>query len=452
MVKKIYFITKQLSPDLKILATPMSTATSSTSVLAMKHVWNSPPDAEKVYDVVFAELMTRFVYEGVDYVMVQADSDAMIMTAPPHAVGAALNANAARQANHEKSVAKVGEHSRKAMGILMGLFHPDCNAHRSLTTWYAEALPGLTVLQRRRKDFNFRNAFVKWQAEYKPDKQYNLDTIQKTWEGLSDRSISFAEYWGQYHKYKKEMTDIGHPPTVEKEYEVLRGAVTNPNLRQFVIQLNLPPVRRISLDEFFENCLYVVRTSKELDSGRSNGNGKRKAEGEPIVGRAVTIQRRSTDQDGGEIPCYRCGETGHYKYDKFSGARCAATKCTLCHSFIGSDTHNARGCCNRSNQVFSNGNFSAGKSKSAGAKGGERTVTKANPSQGKSKKMKSGVGKEKTSHYGPGSEVSSSSSVSSIPKELQQMRAMLAQMESAHARSQNASARRAVTSAEDSDN
>ena len=61
----------------------------------------------------------------------------------PHAVGAALNANAARQANHEKSVAKVGEHSRKAMGILMGLFHPDCNAHRSLTAWYAEALPGL---------------------------------------------------------------------------------------------------------------------------------------------------------------------------------------------------------------------------------------------------------------------------------------------------------------------
>ena len=75
------------------------------------------------------------------------------------------------------------------MGILMGLFHPDCNAHRSLTTWYAEILPGLTPLQTRREDFNFRNAFEKWQGEYKPNKQYNLDTILKTWEALSDREF-----------------------------------------------------------------------------------------------------------------------------------------------------------------------------------------------------------------------------------------------------------------------
>ena len=72
---------------------------------------------------------------------------------------------------------KVNEQARKAMGILMGLFHPDCNAHRSLTTWYAEILPGLIPLQARRKDFNFRNAFEKWLGEFKPNKQYNLDTI-----------------------------------------------------------------------------------------------------------------------------------------------------------------------------------------------------------------------------------------------------------------------------------
>ena len=30
----------------------------------------------------FAELMTRFVYEGVDYVANEADSDAMVMPAP----------------------------------------------------------------------------------------------------------------------------------------------------------------------------------------------------------------------------------------------------------------------------------------------------------------------------------------------------------------------------------
>ena len=131
----------------------MSTATSSTAptaaVLAMKLVWDSPPDAELVYDTIFAELMTRFVYEGVDYVANEADSDAMVMPAP---AGPVSNANATRQANHEKSVIKVNEQARKAMGILMGLF------------------------------------------------QYNLDTILKTWEALSGRDVSFAVFWGQYQK------------------------------------------------------------------------------------------------------------------------------------------------------------------------------------------------------------------------------------------------------------
>ena len=430
------------------MSTATSTSAPTAAVLAMKLMWNSPPDAEMVYDVVFAELMTRFVYEGVDYVANEVDSDAMVMPAP---AGPASNANATRFANHERSVIKVNEQARKAMGLLMGLFHPDCNAHRSLTAWYAEVLPGLTPLQSRRKDFNFRNAFEKWQVEYKPNKQYNLDTILKTWEALTDRDVSFAVFWGQYQKYRKEMEDIGHAPTVEKEYEMLRKAVTNPNLKSIVIKLNLPPAKRISLDDFFEDCLYVVRTSKELDTGRDNGNGKRKANGEPIVGRAVTIQKRSLYQDVGDIACYRCGELGHLKYDKMTGARCQATKCTLCHSFIGTNAHSARGCCSRSNQVFPNGNFSAGKSKSASGRGDNKSGGKSNFSEGKSKKDKRGVGKEKSSHYGPANGVASSTTISSVPKELQQMRALLAQMESNYARSQNVSARRVVTSAEDSD-
>ena len=172
MAKRAYLVTKLLS------CPQMSTSTSSVpsaNVLAMKLVWNSSPDAEKTYDTVFAELMARLVYEGVDYVASEADSDAMVMPAP---AGPASNANAARFANHEKSVIKVNEQARKAMGILMGLFHPDCNAHRSLTEWYAEVLAGLTPLQARRKDYNFRNAFEKWQEEFKPNKQYNLDTIR----------------------------------------------------------------------------------------------------------------------------------------------------------------------------------------------------------------------------------------------------------------------------------
>ena len=195
----------------------------------------------------------------------------------------------------------------------------------------------------------------------------------------------------------------------------------------------------------------MVSTSKELDTGRENGNGKRKAEGEAIVGRAVTIQRRIGDRGIDDLACYRCGEVGHLKTDRVTGANCQATRCTLCHSFIWTNAHSARGCCNRSNQVFPNGNFSAGKSKSAGARGGNKSNGKANSSEGKSKKDKTNSGKEKASHYGPANGVSSTTTISSVPRELQQMRALLAQMESNHARSQNATARRVVTSAEDSD-
>ena len=134
-----------------------------------------------------------------------------------------------------------------------------------------------------------------------------------------------------------------------------------------------------------------------------------------------------------------------------TGEKCQATRCTLCHSFIGTNAHSARGCCNRSNQVFPNGNFSAGKSKSAGSRGKNKSNGKVNSSDGKSKKDKKNYGKEKASHYGPSNGVPSTTTVSSVPRELQQMRALLAQMESNHARSQNVSARRVVTSAEDSD-
>ena len=193
-----------------------------------------------------------------------------------------------------------------------------------------------------------------------------------------------------------------------------------------------------------------MRTSKELNTGRESGNGKRKADGEAIVGRAVTIQRRIGDRGVEDLACYRCGEVGHLKTDRVTGAKCQATRCTLCHSFIGTNAHSARGCCNRSNQFFPNGNFSGGKSNSAGSRG-NKSNGKASSSEGKSKKDKKSVGKEKASHYGPANGTSSTTAVSTVPRELQQMRALLAQMESNHARSQNISARRVVTSAEDSD-
>ena len=58
------------------------------------------------------------------------------------------------------------------------------------------------------------------------------------------------------------------------------------------------------------------------------------------------------------------------------------------------------------------------------------------------------AGKEKSSHYGPNN---GTASATDVPKELQQIRALLAQMESTYARSQGTSARRVVTSREDDD-
>ena len=121
--------------------------------------------------------------------------------------------------------------------------------------------------------------------------------------------------------------------------------------------------------------------------------------------------------------------------------------CTLCHSNIGEDLHDARVCCNRSHQVFAGRNFKSPKQ-------GKREKNNASSTQPKGKRGKRDIGKEKaTNYYGAGNNHSSSTSAtsSSIPKELQQARALVASLEAAyHARSNTASARR-VTSAEDSD-
>ena len=123
--------------------------------------------------------------------------------------------------------------------------------------------------------------------------------------------MPFAEFWGQWHKLYKELEDIGHPPSEEKCYEMLRRSVTNVNLRQFVIQLDLPPAVRLSIASFFEYYLYVTRTQKEFDTG--HGNGKRKQEDETIVGRTVTLLKKSKTDANLEPICWRCGEAGHIR-------------------------------------------------------------------------------------------------------------------------------------------
>ena len=88
----------------------------------------------------------------------------------------------------------------------------------------------------------------------------------------------------------KELEEIGHPPKEEKLYEMLRRSVTNINLRQFVIQFDLPPAVRLTISNFFEYCIYVTRAQKECDTGC--GNGKRRHEEETVVGRTVTLLKK----------------------------------------------------------------------------------------------------------------------------------------------------------------
>ena len=113
-----------------------------------------------------------------------------------------------------------------AMETLMALFEPDCNAHRELAVWYEEDVTANSPSSRkRRKDFNFRNAWVKLHELYRPNKEVNLDTILKRREALTDEEISFASFQGQYTKLIKEMEAIGQPPTEAKRYEMLRRNV-----------------------------------------------------------------------------------------------------------------------------------------------------------------------------------------------------------------------------------
>ena len=133
----------------------------------------------------------------------------------------------------------------------MALFDPNCNAHRELAACYEEVVTANSPsFHKRRKDFNFRNAWSKFHALYRPNKEVNLDTILKRWEGLTDEEMSFAQFHGQYVKLIKEMEVISQPPTEAKRYEMLRRNVKNPHLEYLVLQLSLPEARRIKFDTF----------------------------------------------------------------------------------------------------------------------------------------------------------------------------------------------------------
>lgn len=403
-----------------------STSVTSTTIL---NKWNSSVNAEDTFDVVFAQLKSKMILEGVYHCCDETECDDRISPRPP--LDQQNRASyTSRLSLHTKSVLKLAEQSNKAMGLLMNIFDPDCNCHRELTEWFQADLPFLDDVMRRRKDFNFRNAWENWIENYRPNKEVNLQSLKKKFDGLTDEDLPFAEFAGQYQKLYKDMADIGHPPTVEHCYEMLRNNVKNINLRPMVIQLNLPEARRMPIDEFLENCLYIVRNSKHYDSGR-----KRKAD-ENIVGRTVTVTkpRRESPVDG---ICFRCGEAGHWKFDNVTRERCTAAVCTLCHANIGKGDHDAKTCCQRSQGRF--GTSPKSDSQVRGKSNGQQ-----NNSQRKGKRGKKNTGQENPSHYGPA--VSSTSTAVTVPnaKEASHMRARLALYDAA----QKTSGRR-VTSEED---
>lgn len=340
----------------------MATTTSSTALSSAKLKWNGPLDAEESFEAVMAELKTTLIKESVYHCVSEADSLARLTVRPSFAnVGTAPYAT--QMAAWEKSLKELNDDANKAMGTLMGLLDPECNAHRSLSDWYAENVTaGFPPSRIRRKDYNFRNAWTRFFAVYKPNKQVNLDTILKKWETLTDDGISFSEFTGKYTKLISEMAEIGQPPTEAKRYEMLRTNVKNPHLSHFVVALSLPDLRKISLDQFFEDCNHYLRLNKDKDTGR-----KRKAE--EVLGRTVTVME-SIRKGARSVTCWRCGQHGHLKFNNKEQTACPSTACSICRKYIGSDNHDARSCCDKSSSVFPGGRTSAKKQKTKKGNGG----------------------------------------------------------------------------------
>ena len=92
---------------------------------------------------------------------------------------------------------ELNDDANAAMGTLLALFHPDCNAHRELSSWFEENVTAaLPQHDRGRMDYNFRNAWVNFYARYQPNKQVNLDTILKRWEASTMKTFLSLIFMG----------------------------------------------------------------------------------------------------------------------------------------------------------------------------------------------------------------------------------------------------------------
>jgi hypothetical protein len=173
----------------------MST-TSDAPAATAKLIWNSPIDSEETFEAVTAGLKTSLIKGRVWHCVSESESTASLTTRPSR-LQAGRKGYDTRLAAWEKSLRELNGDANEAMGTLMSLFNPECNAHRSLSDWFAEDVTSMLAPDyKNRRDYNFRHAWTKFYAEYQPNKEVNLDTILKKWEALTDEDHSFAEFSG----------------------------------------------------------------------------------------------------------------------------------------------------------------------------------------------------------------------------------------------------------------
>ena len=148
-----------------------------------KLVWNSPLDAEETFEVKMAELKATLIKESVYHCVSEKESNERLAIRSPRSQEGQPS-YATRYTAWEKTLKDLSDDANTAMGTLMALFDPDCNAHRELATWYEEddVTANSPSSRKRRKDYNFRNAWSKFHELYRPNKEINLNTILKRWE------------------------------------------------------------------------------------------------------------------------------------------------------------------------------------------------------------------------------------------------------------------------------
>ena len=110
---------------------------SSDSSTVGKLVLYSPIDSEETLETKMAELKCTLIEENIYHCVSEANSTCRLASYSPSFQGLTPS-YATRFAAWEKSMRELSDDANAAMGTLMALFDPDCNAHRELTAWFEE--------------------------------------------------------------------------------------------------------------------------------------------------------------------------------------------------------------------------------------------------------------------------------------------------------------------------